>query len=77
MLTVVLRGGPQYRQPGDPFTWCCYIARHDIAGGYALAMIGSPTLAELRAARAELRALGFRRIDFTRVSGRWGSIRVG
>jgi hypothetical protein len=40
-------------------------------------MIGSPTLAELRAARAELRALGFRRIDFTRVSGRRGSIRVG
>ncbi len=71
-VAVVVRGGPAYRRPGDPFEWVCYIARNDIDCGYVLAMIGSPSLVEFRRAREELRALGFRRLEFTRVSGREG-----
>ncbi len=73
---VILRGGPEYRRPGDPFTWAAWIARNDIDSGYVLGMIGSPAISELRRAREELRALGFRRLQFTRVSGREGEIAV-
>jgi hypothetical protein len=73
---VILRGGPEYRRPGDPFTWAAWIARDGVDSGYVLGMIGSPAISELRRAREELRALGFRRLQFTRVSGREGEIAV-
>lgn len=74
-VAVVIRGGPEYRRPGDPFTWACYVARNDIDSGYVLAAIGAPSLADFRRAREELRRLGFRRLQFTRVSGRHGEFR--
>lgn len=75
-VAVVLRGGPDYRQPGDPFAWACYVTRSDLDTGYVLAMIGQPTLADFRRARAELRALGFARLTYTRVNGREGVFRL-
>lgn len=72
-VAVVVRGGRNYTRPGDAFDWACYIARNDIDSGYVLAMIGSPTITEFRRIRKELYALGFRRLQFTRVSGREGT----
>lgn len=74
-VAVIIRGGPGYRRPGDPFRWICYIARNDLDSGYVLAAIGTPSRADFRRAREELRQLGFRRLQFTRVSGRHGEFR--
>lgn len=76
VATVVVRGGPEYVQPGDPFVWTCYVVRCGIDTGYVLAMLGTPTIAEFRQAKHELRALGFRRLEYTRVSGRQGHLDI-
>lgn len=73
VLAVVVRGGPQYREPGDPFAWSCVILRTlDMRSGYVLAMIGAPSVADFRRVRSELLALGFERLLFRRVNGREG-----
>lgn len=74
VVAVVLRGGPDYRRPGDSFNWACYVARDGVDSGYVLALLGMPARSEMRRAREELRALGFRRLRFTRVSGREGAV---
>lgn len=71
---VVLRGGPEYRRPGDVFTWACWVCRDGPDSGYVLALLGLPARSEMRRAREELRALGFSRLRFTRVSGREGEV---
>ena len=72
VINVIVRGGPNYEKPGDAFTWVAYLARNDIDRAYILAMMGSPTISEFRNVREELRAMGIRHLDFTRVSGKQG-----
>jgi hypothetical protein len=73
VLAVAVRGGPSYRQPGDPFTWSCVVLRTmDMRSGFVLAMIGAPTLSDFRSARSELLALGIERLLYRRASGREG-----
>jgi hypothetical protein len=74
VVAVVIRGGPAYRQPGDPFAWACYVARCSRDAGYLLAMTAVPRPSEVRRARSELLALGFRRLEFTRTDGRRGRV---
>lgn len=74
VVSAIVRGGEGYTRPGDPFEWVLYIARGGDRDGYALAMIGRPSLHELRRAREELAELGFEHLTFTRTSGRNGRI---
>lgn len=72
VINIIVRGGPEYTRPGDPFTWVCYLARNDKDRAYVLAMIGSPTITEFRRVREELRDIGIRHLDYTRISGKQG-----
>ena len=71
-VACVVRGGPDYRRPGDPFEWVCYIARDGVDSGYVLALLGMPSPSDLRRARDQMRALGFRKLTFTRIDVREG-----
>jgi hypothetical protein len=76
VVAVIVRGGATYRRPGDVFAWTCYIVRDGVDSGYVLALLGAPTLSDLRRARDELRALGFRRVTWDRTDGSRHTMRL-
>jgi hypothetical protein len=77
ILLVVVRGGPEYRGHGDPYTWAMTVTRVSETIGYVHAVVGKFTLADMREARDLLKGFGFRRLNHTRVNGRKGVIHLG
>lgn len=75
-IAVLVRGGPAYKRPGDPFAWSCCVVRDDVDAGHIMMMHGVPTPDEMRQARDELRTMGFARLAWTRTSGRRGTLSI-
>lgn len=57
-ITFVVRSGPQYFKPGDPYTFTCTVVASGEGEGRVVGALGEPEMADLRAAMRTLRQYG-------------------